>query len=241
MEIYTSLATMGDPIGWSNVFDASRASIHNACSFIEEDCIKYTPVASKVFNAYRMIQPNDVKVVILGEAPNPCAGYSDGLSFSCSTGVTSMTMTNIYKELTSCIPGFVVPTNGDVSNWCKQGVMLLNVSLVERIGHPGYKSRIWMPLIKATIDRLNISGKVIWILWGTIAQSIGKIIGTGSIKLEAPSPMPTSAWRGFHGCKHFSTVNTILTKQGKTLISWSLTDIEPTVDDSAVNADEVLA
>ena len=162
MNIYRDLHESGYPRGWESVFKEADKSIRNTCRIIEEDGIEFTPVSSKVFAAYEALGPDDVEVVILGEGPYPTRGHAEGLSFSCSTGSTPKSLVNVYKELASCIPGFVTPRDGNLKRWCDQGVMLLNVSLVTKVGSTNYKNRIWMPLIKATIDRLTAKGKVIW-------------------------------------------------------------------------------
>jgi uracil-DNA glycosylase len=238
MNIYKELRREGYPKGWEELFEDSTEAIKNTCSIIEKDKIDYTPIDSKVFNAYRAVRPKNVKVVIVGQDPYPTRGCAEGLSFSCSTGAIPKSLVNIYTELTSCIPGFVAPKNGDLSKWCKEGVMLLNVSLVTKVGMSGYKPQIWMSLISATVKLLTeLNNKIIWVLWGADAQKLGKEIKGGGIKLESPHPSPLSAYRGFFGCKHFSTINILLAKQGKKPINWNLVDtVEETIEEEYVDA-----
>jgi uracil-DNA glycosylase len=40
--------------------------------------------------------------------------------------------------------------------------------------------------------------------------------------LIAPHPSPLSAYRGFFGCKHFSSINKILKENGFAKINWKL-------------------
>lgn len=221
MQIYESLKERGYPKGWEDVFEDSDPGIYNACSIVEKDAINYTPTSDKVFAAWEAVPADEVRVVIIGQNPYPTKRHAEGLSFSCSTGATPKSLANIYKELEDNIPGFVKPHNGDLKPWCKQGVMLLNMSLVTEVNKTEYKQKIWMPLIKATINKLKASGKVIWLLWGNHAQSLSGEIGLACKQLKAVHPSPMAGNR-FLGCKHFSKVNDELKRRCEKPIDWTL-------------------
>lgn len=225
MQIYEDLHEMGYPTGWEDVFAEADHGILNACTIVEKDGIESTPVSTKVFDAYRACPPDEVRVVIVGQNPYHIKGYAEGLSFSCSTGQTPKSLSNIYKELTNTIPGFVAPQNGDLRPWTKRGVMLLNVSLVTKVGSADYKQHIWMPLIKKTIDRLKADGRVIWLLWGNFAQKLGTEIGLACKQLKAAHPSPL-AGNKFLGCGHFREVNRILVSRGEEPVDWNLVPSE---------------
>ena len=53
------------------------------------------------------------------------------MSFSVPHGVKiPSSLKNIYKELVT--DGFVAPTDGNLENWARQGVLLLNATLTVR-------------------------------------------------------------------------------------------------------------
>lgn len=223
MEIYEDLLSQGYPKGWEDMFTEHIRGIKHTCGIIEKEGIDFTPTSDKVFNSYRALTPEEVKVVIIGQYPHPARGVADGFSFSCSTGDIPASLRNIFKEISSTVPGFVTPPTGSLTGWCKQGIMLLNTSLVTKVGASNYKPEIWMSLVSATIKKLNsVSNKIIWVMWGLNAQKLGKEIKSG-IKLQGTHPSPLSAHKGFFGCKHFITINEILVKQGKTPIDWRIT------------------
>lgn len=222
MQIYEELKRRGYPVGWEDVFEESDHGTHNACSIVEKDKIEITPPPELVFNAWRMVPFDRVRVVIVGQNPYPTRGEAEGLAFSCSRGGVPKSLVNIYKELTNSIPGFVAPKNGNLKPWCTQGVMLLNMSLVTEVGNTKYKMGIWMTLIKHTINKLKANPKVIWLLWGNEAQSLGQEIGLACRQLKAIHPSPMNGSR-FVGCGHFAEVNKILIQRGEEPIDWRLT------------------
>ena len=72
---------------------------------------------------------DDVRVVILGQDPYHGAGQAHGLSFSVRSGVKlPPSLMNIYKEI-SAEYDVLMPKDGDLTRWAKQGVLLLNATL----------------------------------------------------------------------------------------------------------------
>ncbi|HEY2580534.1 MAG TPA: uracil-DNA glycosylase, partial [Mucilaginibacter sp.] len=99
---------------------------------------KIYPKGVDIFNAFWKTPFNDVEVVILGQDPYHGENQAHGLSFSVQKGVTiPPSLRNIYKELQTDIPGFIIPNHGDLTEWAEQGVLLLNASLTVRAGTPG--------------------------------------------------------------------------------------------------------
>ena len=84
------------------------------------------PEKRAVFQAF-LTNLNDVKVVILGQDPYHTPGVADGLAFSVKSGGKYMapSLLNIYKEIDNDIGEHANP-DGDLSEWQKQGVLLLN-------------------------------------------------------------------------------------------------------------------
>ncbi|MGZ3822735.1 MAG: uracil-DNA glycosylase, partial [Mucilaginibacter sp.] len=103
----------------------------------ESGC-KIYPKGIDIFNAFRKTPFNELKVVILGQDPYHGENQAHGLSFSVQKGITPPpSLKNIYKELSTDIPGFVTPNHGELTEWAEQGVMLLNATLTVRAGTPG--------------------------------------------------------------------------------------------------------
>ena len=185
--------------------------------------VRVFPEEKNVFNALELTPFESVKVVILGQDPYHGFGQAHGLSFSVQKGTPlPPSLKNIYKELQEDIGG-ELPTEGDLSHWAKQGVLLLNTVLTVEEGNANsHKGMGWERLTNRLIESLNeLNHPVIFILWGKPAQDKEKLItNSNHIILKAPHPSPLSAYRGFFGSKPFSRVNDILIQQGQTPICW---------------------
>ena len=186
--------------------------------------VRVFPEEKNVFTALELTPFESVKVVILGQDPYHGFGQAHGLSFSVQKGIPlPPSLKNIYKELQEDIGG-ELPTEGDLSHWAKQGVLLLNTVLTVEEGNANsHKGMGWERLTNRLIESLNeLKHPVIFILWGKLAQDKEKlIINPNHVILKAPHPSPLSAYRGFFGSKPFSRVNDILIQQGQTPIRWT--------------------
>ena len=186
--------------------------------------VRVFPEEKNVFNALELTPFESVKVVILGQDPYHGFGQAHGLSFSVQKGTPlPPSLKNIYKELQEDIGG-ELPTEGDLSHWAKQGVLLLNTVLTVEEGNANsHKGMGWERLTNRLIESLNeLNHPVIFILWGKPAQDKEKLItNPNHVILKAPHPSPLSAYRGFFGSKPFSRVNDILIQQGQTPIRWT--------------------
>ena len=185
--------------------------------------VRVFPEENNVFNALELTPFESVKVVILGQDPYHGFGQAHGLSFSVQKGTPlPPSLKNIYKELQEDIGG-ELPTEGDLTHWAKQGVLLLNTVLTVEEGNANsHKGMGWERLTNRLIESLNeLKHPVIFILWGKPAQDKEKLItNPNHVILKAPHPSPLSAYRGFFGSKPFSKVNDILIQQGQTPIRW---------------------
>ncbi|MBQ4832811.1 uracil-DNA glycosylase [Pseudoalteromonas sp. MMG010] len=185
------------------------------------------PADEHVFNAFDTTDLADIKVVILGQDPYHGEGQAHGLCFSVLEEVTKLppSLKNIYKELTTDIPGFTVPSHGYLQQWARQGVFLLNTVLTVEQGQAhSHKHLGWEQFTDNVIAHINAQcDAVVFILWGAHAQKKGKKIdNTKHHVLVGPHPSPLSAHRGFFGCKHFSATNDLLIAQGKQPINWQI-------------------
>ena len=180
--------------------------------------VRVFPEEKNVFNALELTPFESVKVVILGQDPYHGFGQAHGLSFSVQKGIPlPPSLRNIYKELQEDLGG-ELPTEGDLSHWAKQGVLLLNTVLTVEEGNANsHKGMGWERLTNRLIESLNeLNHPVIFILWGKPAQDKEKLITNPShVILKSPHPSPLSAYRGFFGSKPFSRINDILIQQGQ--------------------------
>lgn len=180
------------------------------------------PAAKNIFNAFNLCPFDNVKVVIIGQDPYHEPGQAHGLCFSVPNGITPPpSLINIYKEIESDL-GRPSKTNGDLTSWANQGVLLLNSTLTVAAhlaaSHAGHG---WEEFTDAVIRALSGREGIVYMLWGSYAQRKAAIVDeTKNLVLKTVHPSPLSAYRGFFGCKHFSRANDYLTEHGKTAIDW---------------------
>ncbi len=183
------------------------------------------PPQEQVFNAFNLCPPQNIKVILIGQDPYHALGQAHGLCFSVNPGIKQPpSLRNIFKELSTDIPGFVAPEHGDLSNWARQGVLLLNTILTVQEASPGsHKNLGWERFTDAVISKLSDSMRnLVFLLWGNYAITKEPLIDREKhLVLTAAHPSPLA--RGaFFGCKHFSKTNTYLVEHGKDPVDWNL-------------------
>lgn len=181
------------------------------------------PPAGQIFRAFDICPVDKVKVVILGQDPYHEPKQANGLSFSVNQGVSfPPSLQNIYKEINDDL-GHPSITQGDLTPWAEQGVLLLNATLTVRAHLAGsHQGKGWEVLTDAAIEQLaHRREHLVFMLWGSYAQQKAVYIPTTKhLILKAPHPSPLSAYRGFFGCKHFSKANQYLQKHSIVPIEW---------------------
>ncbi|MEQ1499021.1 MAG: uracil-DNA glycosylase [Novosphingobium sp.] len=185
----------------------------------------YPPRGSRL-TALALCPPNRVKVVILGQDPYHGPGQAHGLSFSVQDGVrVPPSLANIYKELTSDL-GLPRPLSGNLGNWARQGVLLLNAALSVEDGRPGsHKGKGWEQITDAVVAAVAARPEpCVFLLWGKHAckkaMNVAGLHSSHHLVLIAPHPSPLSAHTGFLGCQHFSQANAFLDANGRGAVDW---------------------
>ncbi len=183
------------------------------------------PPKDYIFNALKLTSYKDTKVVIVGQDPYHGEHQAHGLSFSVQKGVKlPPSLQNIYKELESDL-GIPPRTDGDLTGWAKQGVLMLNAVLtVEKDKAASHRNLGWEPMTDYIIKLLNKKEEpVVFILWGNFAKEKAKLItNSNHYIIISPHPSPFSAYSGFFGSKPFSKTNDFLISKKMQPIDWSL-------------------
>ncbi len=214
-----------DP-GWAQALAPVEERIAALGDFLRAEVAAgrgYLPAGEHVLRAFT--QPLDrVRVLVVGQDPYPTPGHPIGLSFAVAPDVRPVprSLQNIYRELCADV-GCAQPSNGDLTPWTEQGVLLLNRVLTVRPGgSAAHRGKGWEEVTDAAIRALVArGGPLVAILWGRDAQNLEPLLGdVPRIKSAHPSPM--SADRGFFGSRPFSRANELLVQQGGSPVDWSL-------------------
>lgn len=212
--------------GWAKALEPVADRIAQMGDFLRNEIAEgrqYLPAGENVLRAFK--QPfADVRVLIMGQDPYPTPGHPIGLSFSVAEDVRPIpgSLRNIYTELMEDL-GLPKPSNGDLTPWTENGVLLLNRVLTVMPGKPAsHRGKGWEEVteqaIKALVER---GGPLVAILWGRDARNLRPMLGQVPC-IESAHPSPLSARSGFFGSKPFSKANEMLERQGATPVDWKL-------------------
>ncbi|MFZ3495759.1 uracil-DNA glycosylase [Streptomyces sp. 5.8] len=212
--------------GWAKALEPVAGRIAAMGDFLRAEIAAgrtYLPAGPNVLRAFQ--QPfDDVRVLIVGQDPYPTPGMAIGLSFAVSPEVRRLpgSLENIYREMNSDL-GLPRPSNGDLSPWTKQGVLLLNRALTTAPGKPAaHRDKGWESVTEQAIRALAARGTpLVSILWGRDARNLRPLLGDLPA-IESAHPSPMSADRGFFGSRPFSRANDLLVRQGTQPVDWRL-------------------
>ncbi|MFX4286896.1 uracil-DNA glycosylase [Janibacter sp. G349] len=211
---------------WAQALEPVAPTIAALGDYLREEVAQghgYLPAGEHVLRAFT-IPLEEVRVLVVGQDPYPTPGHAIGLSFAVAPDVRPLprSLTNIHRELVDDL-GLPQPSNGDLSPWARQGVMLLNRCLTVRPGAPAsHQGRGWEAVTDRAIEVLAArGGPLVAILWGRQARNLAPALGEVP-RIESAHPSPLSARHGFFGSRPFSRTNELLTRQGADPIDWSL-------------------
>ncbi|MBL1096686.1 uracil-DNA glycosylase [Streptomyces coffeae] len=212
--------------GWAKALEPVEERIAAMGDFLRAEIgagRTYLPAGANVLRAFQ--QPFDeVKVLIVGQDPYPTPGHAVGLSFSVAPEVRPLpgSLENIFRELHTDL-GMPRPSNGDLTPWTQQGVLLLNKALTTAPRRPAaHRGKGWEEVTEQAIRALATRGRpLVSILWGRDARAVRPLLGSLPA-VESAHPSPMSADRGFFGSRPFSRANDLLVQQGAQPVDWRL-------------------
>lgn len=178
------------------------------------------PKRENIFDCFNYFDYESTKVVILGQDPYINENQAHGLAFSVLNNLPPPSLKNIFKELKNDLN--IERTNANLSDWAKQGVLLLNNVLTVNAGQSNsHKNKGWEIFTNNIIKKIDELNGVIFVLWGRDAQNKSElIINNKKYIIKSPHPSPLSANYGFFGSRPFSKINMILTSLNKETIKW---------------------
>lgn len=206
---------------WSDFF--KNQDLNDLMDILDNSTKTIYPSPENIFCVFD-INPQDIKVVILGQDPYYNPRQAMGLAFSVNPEVkTPKSLINIFKELKSDLG--VERTNPDLSDWHEQGVFLLNTALSVPEKEPNKHKKYWKSFTNDLIRYLTrINPNIIYIMWGNNAKAFGqkieRYLNSNNLIHYAPHPSPLSAYQGFFNSKPFSWTNQKLKELNKTEIKW---------------------
>lgn len=214
--------------GWCDflTIESTKPYFIELSNRIEDEFQNYLihPGINNIFNAFKMCDLKDIKVVIIGQDPYHEVNQAHGLAFSVQNNICPPSLVNIFKSLE--IDLGIHNTNPDLTNWAKSGILLLNRILTVRNGEAlSHKNLGWENFTENVIKYLNsLDQPLLFVLWGNEAIKLKKYI-TNKEYINSAHPSPLSVYRGFFEKHNFIQINNFISQHHLKPINWS-TDVK---------------
>lgn len=160
------------------------------------------PHAELVFNAFNILSPNKIKVVIVGQDPYPGMNKINGklipqaMGFSFSVPLNypkPPSLENIYKNLLEFNHVVKMPTSGCLSSWILQGCFMINAAFTTFYTKKEAHKNTWKNFTDDLLEYINNKCKnVVFVVWGKSAHVLCKNIDPYKhhiITTSHPSPL----------------------------------------------------
>jgi uracil-DNA glycosylase len=162
------IATKNVPISWESAFknaDEELKHISNLLFNYETKNGISFPYKSNIFKAFELTRLENVRCVFV--APEPYnttdmdgSPLATGLALSVKKSSTiPKSLYNLYTVMSKQIPDFVIPTHGDLTDWAKNGILLLNISLTVKNGESKSHSELWTGFTMKIIEEIMVKRK----------------------------------------------------------------------------------
>ena len=182
------------------------------------------PSYDLLFNAFNLTPMNKLKVVLLCEKPYTHENESFGCSYIVDKTVKEENyptqLKNILEELKREYPEFDNSKVDDLTNWCKEGVLLLNIILTCDVGsslsHEGYGWETFTKDIIISLD--NRYKRILFVCFGSKTKHfVNRIIKNNTVLSFVH---PNLADNKFHGNDCFKKCNDKLVEIGILPVRW---------------------
>ncbi len=197
------------------------------------DRFKHTIIPSKqdIFNAFRMIRPHRVRVVIVAQSPYPGRCPTTQIPYACGPALvpalgcatTPATLRNVVSEVSRDMSKRVtVPPRDMLLKWVEQGVLLLNSALTLGRGCPGYledHSVLWEEVMQDILCKISTVYDPVFVLVGKDAWKFEANLQSPAVKVSHPVARKETStpWAG--SCV-FSEVSDRMIEKGQVPIRW---------------------
>lgn len=206
--------------------ESKKAYFQKLMEKLDEEYEKYQVFPNKkaLFRAIELTNFATLKIVIIGQDPYHRKGQADGLAFSTRTKILPPSLRNLFLEIKNAYPNFS-KENGNLENWAKQGVLLLNHVLTVRKSSPNSHKNIGWEVFSSNLINFIVKNKVdiVFLLLGKKAKLAVKNINLEKQKVFAYShPSPFSFAKSLKNSMVFRKINDFLKEKKRLEINWNL-------------------
>lgn len=209
---------------WINIIDKKEAEEVLSYLIQEYDKKEICPKQEDVFQAFRLINPDECRVVFIGQDPYPQRGVATGVAFANKRGTPEEDYSPSLKVIKNSIkslenPNLVCTFDPTLEYWARQGILLLNASLTVEANKIGSHVMLWRRFIAKLITNLSkYNNNLIFVLFGELAKTFTPYIFSGTV-IKTKHPAYYARNNESMPADVFLSVNRHLEKQG-TKIEW---------------------
>lgn len=205
--------------------DGSAEAVAAKVDAVVASGVQVLPPPDLVFTSLTLTPLDRVKVVVLGQDPYPTPGDAHGLAFSYrGTRRLPASLRTILAEMAADLD-VPMPKSGDLTQWAKQGVLLLNTALTVEAGKSGAHMKFgWSELVDQAVAAISErQPAVVFLLWGAPARKRAALVDRRKhLVIEAGHPSPLNRLKDFRGTRPFSRANAWLAEKGLAPVDWRL-------------------
>jgi uracil DNA glycosylase len=192
------------------------------------------PKLESAMDMFRMVLPQDVRVVFVAQSPYPGSCPVTGVPYACGPAflpaaecvTTPATLRNVMSEVHRDLYPMVAPGNprDTLLNWISQGVMLLNSSLTLGTGCPKYledHSVVWEEIMGDILCTMCSKIDPVFVLVGKDAWRLESSLPQSALTVKVSHPVAraktSTPWLG---SGVFSRVSEMMVQRGGVPINW---------------------
>jgi len=209
-------------MSWEKFFQQNEKLIKHIDSQLKDTV--YTPAHSEIFDIFKRVPFDKVKVVIIGDKPYNDPYTASGIAFSSKDNFdTTILLKRMYEELENSITKFKPPTNNQLEKWLEEGIFLCNFCFTCPLDDYKFKKSyylLWEPFINNLVSYISENTSAIFMLVGYRASTLRSSINEINCSIiEVPHPIYN--YEKFKGCNCFQQARQLAGDLGFT-INWDL-------------------
>ena len=133
---------------------------------------KIFPPLENIFKCFHYFEPEDTKVIIIGQDPYHRDGQATGLSFAVNMDTKKPpSLKNIEKELLKDYNKTIDDTS--LEKWAQQNILMINISLTVIEKRPGSHIKKWEPFTYYILRTISeICDSLVFVCWGGFAWNV---------------------------------------------------------------------
>jgi uracil-DNA glycosylase len=185
------------------------------------------PSKKDTFRAFELTQPENLKVILVGQDPYPKYGQPTGVAFGVDidrSKTVPFSLKMILEEVENTTGVLQLDPDHTLEPWCRQGVLMLNTAFTLEAGRIGSHTEMWRPFTERLLTAITKEYPDVPVIFlGSKAAAFEKCLN-GNPVLKASHPAAEAYGRrgGFLKSGIFSKCNIVLEEQGKEPIDWNL-------------------